>query len=212
MSNRDFIPKEDGNLVGWFNNFATQCDSYSTLLGLTAAEVASIEAASSNFSTAWNGMNTAHAAAKEATTNKNTVRRNSVSLARQFAREFKANPTVPESLLEALGVVGSGGTTPVVPVTALSGVGQSDGVNQLRWNRNGNSQGTTFVVEYRIGTVGDWLFAGVTSRTRFSHTNQQPGVEISYRVIASRSGVNSVPCSPVVLYAGGGEGELSIAA
>lgn len=212
MRNGDFLPREDAKYVSWLKNFAAQCESYSTILGLSATEVSSIESAASSFETNFDGMVAANATARQATEDKNLSRRSTQSLVRRFAKEFKANPAISPAILQALGVVANASSSPVVPVTSLVGVGQSDGVNQLRWNRNGNSQGTTFIIEYRLGGSVDWQFAGVTTKIRFSHINQIPGQEIWYRVISSRAGVNSVPCTPEAIYGNDGDGSLSIAA
>lgn len=212
MSSQDFIPSDDGNLVNWYSNFAQQCDSYSTILGLTAAEVTAIENNASSFDTAWKTSGAAKQAAKEAVAQKDTVRRNVVSAARALAREFKTNPAVTPAIQAALGITTTTPPIAVTPVTDVIGVGQSNGVNQLSWNRNGNRSGTTFVVEYRIGNAGDWNFAGVTTRSKFSHTGQTPGQEVWYRIISSRAGVNSVPSDPEAVYGGSGSTELRIAA
>lgn len=213
MAYKDYIPDEDSLYLAWLTNFASQCSAYSTLLGLTAPQVAQIEALPENFEEGFNGNVSAKAAAKAAVQNKNRLRQSTEATARQYARIFKANPSVTPELEAQLGIISSSTSGPVVPVSELTVTGCSDGVNQLRWNRNGNAQGSIFVIEYQLTGSTDWDLAGVVTSSKFDHDEQTPGVEMAYRVVTTRSGKSSVPCPPVVVYRQEGNGEsLSLAA
>lgn len=213
MARTDFIPTDDSSYLAWLTNFAAQCDAYQAALQLTPAELTEIAALKAEFDAAFNESNTAKAVAKAAVKRKDTVRQSTTAAIRRFARRFKGTEAVTPSMLSALQVVTSATNHPVSPVLELSVVGTSDGVNQLRWNRGSNEQGTIFVVEFRREGSSEWSLAGVVTSARFSHEEQTPGVETWYRVLTVRAGRTSAPTPAVAVYPSIGPGErLSIAA
>ncbi len=208
----DFIPSEDSKLQIWLNAFANGCANNSTVLSLTPIELADISNSATNFSDELNLLADAKLAAKAAADSKNKQRSRSVALARRYAKEFKANPAVPQNILVLLGIVGNNSSNPVVPISDLVVMGCSDGVNKLTWSRNTNTSGTIYLVEYRLDSETQWSFAAAATATRFNHTGQIPGEMTWYRVISTRAGIVSVPSTPVVVYGNGGFGELTLAA
>lgn len=212
MANGNFIPNEDAEYLAWLTNFAEQCSMNAPALQLTSAEVTQIEGLATTFETSFSANVAAKAAARSAAQQKTSDRRSTESVARRFAREFKANPGVSESLLALLGILSDSSSGPVTTVTNLTVVGCSDGVNQLRWDRNQNSNGTIFVVEFRNNLTAPWALAGVVTSVRFDHADQIPGEETWYRVTSTRAGSTSAPSPAVVVYGAGGSGFLAEAA
>jgi hypothetical protein len=208
----DFLPSEEAQLQIWYNNFVQKCEKHETVLDLNAQEFLEISSASADLTTELNAVKDAQTTYRSAVAGKNTVKSNSIATARSFARQFKANPNVPQSVLQDLGIVANNTNNPVTMVTGLTAVGCDNGVNSLKWNRNGNSAGTQFIVEYSIGNQTNWKFAGAPTRSEFDHENQIPGTFIWYRVTATRANNYSVPCPAVSVYGSSGDGELTLAA
>lgn len=202
MSQGDFVPRQDAKLSEQLLQFNAVCQSHATELGLDAAALELIQSASDLFSEEMARVVSQRAAYNAAVTQKDTQREASVQILRRFARIFKADPDVSESLLAELGVVRSRRSGPVTAVVGLVARGSEDGVNALRFSRNGNAPGTAFIIEYSEFADGPWSLAGVTTRTRFLHPGNVPGQAIWYRVTSMRAGENSVPTPPVALYSG----------
>ena len=208
----DFLPSEEAQLQIWYNNFVQKCEKHEAVLDLDAQEFLEISSASTSLSTELNAVKEAQTTYRSAVAEKNTVKASSIATARAYAKQFKANPNVSQSVLQDLGVVSSTPNNPVTMVTNLTAVGCDNGVNSLKWSRNGNSSGTQFIVEYSIGNQLNWKFAGAPTRAEFDHENQTPGTFIWYRVTATRANNYSVPCPAVSVYGNSENGELTLAA
>ena len=89
---------------------------------------------------------------------------------------------------------------PTAQPTSLLASPDSSGVNSLAWNRNGNKPATTFVIEAMLGASTTFEQIGTTTKTRFDHTGQTPGVKATYRVTAERADISSLPSQSVTVY------------
>lgn len=212
MSNSDYLPKEDAQLQLWLQNYTALCQSYATALGLSTTEIAVLVTKVSTYSDALGFSDAAKKAASGAVTAKNTAKSDVAALVRAYTREFKANPTVSEALLDELGVVNPTVTVPPTTVTGLKVNGCDDGVNSLKWNRGTNSSNTIFIIEYRTPDVATWSIIAAISKTSYNHMDQVPGETAMYRVTATRSGLSSAPCPPVYAYGNTAPGDISLAA
>jgi len=71
----------------------------------------------------------------------------------------------------------------------------------LKWNRNGNKQNTIFVIEAQIGdTATVWAYVDSTSETTYTHGAQKPGVQVAYRVKATRKGESNPWSQTAIAY------------
>jgi hypothetical protein len=116
---------------------------------------------------------------------------------------FKAIDGLPPNLLEELGLSvneGSSGTTPPSAPADLVVTGTSDGVNSLKWNRSGNRQGTTFLIEAKIGSAENWVIIDAVTGSNHKHKNQTPGVKAQYRVKAKRGELESGFSNTAIVY------------
>jgi|GEM_PF-1088050 len=209
----DFLPKRDAELVGWMNRFVTACNTYATPLGISAGELASISAAADNFISSYDLSEAARVTAKAQVQAKDDAKRNSTRTIRDFVREFQANPNITNEMRDQLGITVPSDTrtnTPPKEPLFLEAIGQTNGINLIKFNRNNNLPGTQFVIEASYDGGADWDFAGVTTKTRFEHLNQTPGVRVYYRAFATRSGMNSVFSNSAVVYVNGGSGETEL--
>lgn len=199
----DYLPAKDGDFRTWLNNFYTVCANNASTLGLTAAELTTIDAAASNFSAALDANLAAQSAARGARADKVDARADTTRTVRGFVREFQANPAVTDVLKGQLGITipdtTRTKTPPNVPLD-LTAAGWSNGVNTLKWNRNGNPQGTQFVIEARYGSSANWEFVDVTTKAKYDHEGQAPGRMVGYRVWAKRHEAKSGYSNEAVVY------------
>lgn len=200
MSASDYLPTSDYKLLTWFESFSTTCAQRATELKLTPEEIETITAAAASFTASMKAVEAAKAALAGVVAEKEEVKNSSTELARRYAKLFKAYPDVEVGTLKTLGVLTSSKNSPVVRVRSLTVVGQSTGINVLKWDRVTNSSNTIFLVEFSYDNAEDWQFAGALTKTTFEHLRQTPGRTVWYRVTATRSGKSSAPCPPVAVY------------
>ncbi len=113
------------------------------------------------------------------------------------------NDNVSDSLLESCGFDARNGNSTSSGVTApaeLSVTGTSDGVNHLKFKRNGNKQGTLFYIDAKIGDSTGWVLVDAVTGTKFDHKNQTPGVKVQYRARAKRGDAESAPSNTAIVY------------
>lgn len=116
---------------------------------------------------------------------------------------LKGNKDAPAELIEMLGLdVDDNSLTPIIPVAPADLVvtGTSNGINLLKWKSGGNKQRTTYIVEAKIGAATEYIFIKATSKTRFEHKNQTPGVKVLYRVKAVHGDLESSYSNEAVVY------------
>lgn len=208
----DYLPGEDAQLSTWLATFLTGCEKYDAILDLDSEEITAITTKSTAYDNGLALADAKKAEARDAVAAKNADKADVSSYVRTLVRGFKANPAVPQNVLQALGVIATPAPTAVYTVTALTVNGCSDGVNKLKWNRTGNAPSTLFLIESRMSTSGPWVLVGAVSKTSFDHSNQIPGETQYYRVTSTRSGQASAPCAPIVVYGATGGNTLKVAA
>ena len=212
MGSNDFIPQSDLALGAWLDNFVKKCEIYEAELGLDSETFGEITIAATAFQTKLSDVNATKETLRGQVTGKDVARKSTVSTMRAFAKEFKAIPGIDPEILSALNIIGGGTTGPVTVVTGLTVKGCDDGVNVLKWNRNGNAQGTQFIIESSPNGSTLWELVDVVTRTDYKHTNQVPGERQYYRIRSKRAGITSQPSPAVVVYANGAGPGLQIAA
>lgn len=196
------------------NTFKKNTDLNSAALGLTAPQVEQIADACDAVATALSSYTAAQAAANAARINKDEVFADSKALIDSFAKTFRADNTIDDSVLAEILVAPhrtpGTRTAPTTP-TNFTGTANASGEITLKWKRNGNTSATQFIVESRFSDTGSWTTAGVTNSTKFV-TEATPGTFVSYRVRAKKQNVTTSPTSAVSFWGEGDSGELSIAA
>lgn len=132
------------------------------------------------------------------------ARANAISRMSSNDARIKPDKNIPQSLKSIAGI-----TAPdVVPTSSVPTVPldcavqpNANGINLVKWNRNGNRQGTQFIVEFRVGETGAWQIAGIVTAAKFAHTGRTPGERVYYRVRAQRAGLSSANSNEAVAYA-----------
>ena len=125
------------------------------------------------------------------------------------------NQNVTDELIAAAGfaVHDTNGST-VIPQQPLELLADpfANGTVNLKWKRNGNPPGVSFLIESR-GATGDWEFVASTSKAKLTVTGFAPGATQWFRVVATKNDLTSLPSNEAPIYASGsGEGALSVAA
>ncbi len=212
MAIYDFIPSPDLEYKGWITRFAKLCETNETELGLTPEQVLTIQEQSAEFKSLCDLTFEKKKQLQGIVAAKDQVRRTSTETARAIAKQIKANPAVGPGLLGKLGIVQPRTSGPLVMVKKLVVTGTSNGVNSLTWDRNGNAQGTVFLIESKLEGASDWNFVAAVTKATFQDTNQIPGQTKYYRVKASRSGKTSNPSAPAVIYSQTSESQNLLAA
>ncbi len=195
-------------------NFKTVSGANLAALGLTAADKLIIDEACNDYVTAYNAHLAAKAAAEAAREAKDDQRATTRAVINGYAKQFRANLGIPDSLLVELEVAPH--STPGVktaPTTPINTVATADGNGdiELKWNRNGNISGTIFQVEYKTSPSGAWTNLGSTNTRKF-RCNFPAGSYVAFRVCAQRRGISSNFCTPVTLWATEPTETLQIAA
>ncbi|MBS1715827.1 MAG: fibronectin type III domain-containing protein [Armatimonadetes bacterium] len=190
------------NFAAWMANFQSVAAANALALQLDVSELSEIAAANTQFAASFSAQETARAAAKGATALCDQEWSEALAVVAKYNAQFQAIPNINPALLGQLGlnVPGGGGTVPVFAPSDLSATGSSNGVNALRWNRNGNESGTTYVIEASYGESGAWQIVDNSSRTKFDHDGQTPGQFVRYRVYAQCGATKSAPSGTASVY------------
>jgi len=195
-------------------NFKTVAAANAVVLGLGEDELGEINDAAVHFNLDLNAWMAAKASAEAAKVTKDEQLVTSRAVVSKWAKIWRANPDIPDSLLEQLTLAPHEPTvvkTPPTPVTLPTAVADGNGNITLRWNRNGNIQSTQFVIETIDTASGEWIVFGSTTKAKFE-MEWTPGAYLGMRITAQRSGLSSTPSTPVYLWADDAPEGLSVAA
>jgi len=193
--------------------FKTGFAANASALGFDTADVDEVLAAATSFNTALIASTTAREAAKGAVVTKDAAKQSATTIARTYAQRVKTNPLATPAILSSMGITpGVTPSGPLVPPNDLTAAPKSDGSCFLKWKRNGNSRGTVYVLESKIGAFGAWVWQANVTGLRYTDFGAIAGQQKSYRVRAQRAGATSAPSSAVVIYDLGGESEVLQAA
>ncbi|MCX6153094.1 MAG: fibronectin type III domain-containing protein [Candidatus Kapabacteria bacterium] len=206
MATGDFVPQKEGDLLPWLDNFIAIGTANLATLGMSTTIITNLTTLKSAFATNFTAAEAKQLEAKAATENKNLAKKAVINEIRVNVKQIQAKPGVPANLKAQLGITvpGSQPAPPgPVPPLALVALAQSNGINSLNWNRNGNTQNTLFIIEYRHAVTQPWQMAGTTLKATFDHLNQTPGYTLYYQVKAQRNEMTSPPSNEVIVYAEG---------
>jgi len=197
-------PAKETELPIWSATFVTNLTTYKTQLGLADPDIANISTLLTAFNTALGSMNNAKKAQNTATQSKKAAQKALVTAERAIIRRVQAAPGATTAIRAALGINKRTGqktkTPPTIPTKVIA-TASADGINTLKWDRNGNKPATTFRVEMMGQGETEWSFVGNTTKTKFDHTGQTPGMTIYYRITATRADMESEPSQTVSVYA-----------
>jgi hypothetical protein len=185
----NLFPPNDNDFSNGLGNFLTVAAANLVALGLTAADITAGNDAKTDIDAKIADATAAKEAAKSSTGAKAVSRKSGDAVLRALIKKVEATPDVPVALILDLGMsVRDSKPTPVHPSTptALYVIGSDTGVNNLKWNRNGNKSGTMYIIEARVGESAVWQFVNATTRPDYEDAGRTPGQKVAYRVKAKR--------------------------
>lgn len=205
---------KDALLAQDMNVFLANANTYKTVLGITPAQITALSTLCEDFQGALTAVASKKAELANVTADKNEKKALARASINSYAKIWRANNAIPNSVLDALLVPNHnyGGTsTPPSTPKDLTVTINTQGVVTFKWNRSGNVSGTVFLVESASSATGDWTTLDITTKTK-TEFSPAIGQEIWLRVTAKRAGQSSAPSLPFSLWANGSGEFLSIAA
>lgn len=196
-------PANDAEFAVWLANFIAKLTTHKAALKVSAEQISALETKLSEFN--------ANLALKQQKKEEAVAQTKLVSNQRRDLNKnigllnngFKGIDGLATNILQELGL-GAGensvGAAPPAAPADLVVTGTSDGTNSLKWNRSGNRQGTTFIVEAKIGNASGWTIIDAVTGSAYKHKNQTPGVTAQYRVRAKRGELESGFSNTAVVY------------
>ena len=194
MPAKDYIPTKEGDIVPWTENFIAVANANLATLGLVALDITNVTTKKTDCSTKLNTAIAKQAESKAATDAKNMSKSGLVTNIRVLARQIQARPGVPDNLKEQLGLnVPDPTPSPVhpIPPVDLSGNIGVGGLANMKWNRNGNPQGTTFLIEWSNNFDTGWRIIGTTSKTTYETPLTEPSGRNFFRIKAQKGELTS---------------------
>lgn len=200
---KKIYPSNDAEFAVWLANLINKGSLYKTELNLNGSQMADLQNKLESFNT--------NLALKQQKREESVAQTSLVKVERDDLNKeigllnnaFKAIKGLPVNILEELGLSVNasyfGTTAPSAPLDLVV-TGTSDGTNSLKWKRNGNRQGTTFIIEAKIGSSDNWVMIDAVTGASYKHKNQTPGVKIQYRIKAKRGEFESGCTNTAVVY------------
>lgn len=186
------IPYPDSQYAAWLSKFAEVADENADELNLTPEQITAINDLANEFELAFRSSIAAKQYAKGESAQKRTVRTESEQLVRSVARVISVNDAISDALKSKLGLGVTRHTSgPVEAVSDVAAMAYSSGENKITWNRGGNAQGTSFIIEAQYDSDSPWFYVGMTTQCKYIHKGQTPGQCVQYRIVSQRAGKQS---------------------
>lgn len=199
----DFRRLPHAEFIIWMENMLTTLENNNATLGLDANLLNDAKATRASLATNLSERQTLedNLAGKNEEIKFNRADGN--NKASVLKKLLKLNANASNSLIEQSGFnldddIKS--SNPPIQPLDLVVTGTSDGTNSLKWSRNGNKQGTLFVIEAKIGDSNDWSMVDVVTNSKYEHKNQTPGVKVNYRIKAKRGDSLSTASNSAMVY------------
>jgi len=202
MASKDYIPKKEGDIIPWTENFIAVANANLPVLGLTAPDLTAVTTKKTDYSTKLNSAIAKQAESKAATEAKNMSKSGLVDNVRVMVRQIQARPGVPANLKEQLGLnVADPIPTPSNPQqpTEFSATIGAGGLCSMRWSRNGNAQGTVFLIESSQNFSTGWQINGTTTKISYEMQLPYPIGQNYFRIRAQKSEVTSEPSNIAIV-------------
>lgn len=137
MPKSDFIPDKDSDFLLWHDQFKAAAGNLAATLGLSAADLAALEADNTELHQKVTAAELASAAAQQATRDKVTTRRTVEQNSRKLARRLKEHPSYTPALGEQLRIEGPEDTTDMMTTARprLNATTKPHGVVELAFNK-----------------------------------------------------------------------------
>lgn len=202
MSAKDYIPSKEGDIDTWTENFIAVANANLATLGLAAPDITALTSKKIDFATKLNTAIVKQDESKTATEQKNKSKSGLVTNVRVLARQIQARPGVPGNIKAQLGLNGSRPTPsplhPFPPVDLSGNIGVG-GLANMKWNRNGNPQGTTFLIESSNNFDAGWHIIGTTTKTTYVTPLTEQSGRNFFRIKAQKGKLKSEGSNVIIL-------------
>lgn len=201
MTNRDYFPKKEGEVVPWIENFVQVATANAAALGLGTVDITALKTMNGDLAGKINAAIAKQSEAKAATEAKNIQMDKTVDTVRSMVRQVQAKPGVPDNLKAQLRItIPSPSPTPSVlyPPKDLSAEMTAGGLCLMKWNRNSNSYSTTFIIEAGNKTTDKWEIIGTSTKSQYEAKLPNTLGNNLFRVKAQK-GTNISEASNVIL-------------
>ncbi len=201
MTNRDYFPKKEGEVVPWIENFVQVATANAAALGLGTVDITALKTMNGDLAGKINAAIAKQSEAKAATEAKNIQMDKTVDTVRSMVRQVQAKPGVPDNLKAQLRItIPSPSPTPSVlyPPKDLSAEMTAGGLCLMKWNRNSNNYSTTFIIEAGNKTTDKWEIIGTSTKSQYEAKLPASLGNNLFRVKAQK-GTNISEASNVIL-------------
>ena len=201
MISKDYFPKKEGEVVPWIENFVQVATANAAALGLGTVDITALKTMNGDLAGKINAAIAKQSEAKAATEAKNIQMDKTVDTVRSMVRQVQAKPGVPDNLKAQLRItIPSPSPTPSVlyPPKDLSAEMTAGGLCLMKWNRNSNNYGTTFIIEASNKTTEKWEMIGTTTKSQYEAKMPDTLGNNLFRVKAQK-GTNISEASNVIL-------------
>jgi hypothetical protein len=200
---KTIYPSNDAEFAIWLANFINKAGDNKTTLKLSDAQVAALEAKLAAFNT---NLGLKQQKREESVAQTALVSNLRADLNKDVGllnNGFKGIEGLASNIIEELGLSANessfGGSAFSAPADLIA-TGTSDGTNSLKFSRSGNRQGTTFIIEAKLGDSNVWAMIDAITNSVYKHKNQAPGVKAQYRVKAKRGDTESGYSNTAMVY------------
>ena len=201
MISKDYFPKKEGEVVPWIENFVQVATANAAALGLGTVDITALKTMNGDLAGKINAAIAKQSEAKAATEAKNIQMDKTVDTVRSMVRQVQAKPGVPDNLKAQLRItIPSPSPTPSVlyPPKDLSAEMTAGGLCLMKWNRNSNNYGTTFIIEAGNKTTDKWEIIGTSTKSQYEAKLPNTLGNNLFRVKAQK-GTNISEASNVIL-------------
>jgi hypothetical protein len=200
---KKIYPSNDAEFAVWLANLINKATVYKTTLKLEETQIDALTAKLTAFNT---NLGLKQQKKEESVAQTALVKDERKVLNKDIGllnSAVKSIDGLASNIIEELGLNANesnfGGAALNNP-TDLVATGTSDGTNALKFNRNGNRQGTTFIIEAKIGDSDVWVMIDAVTGSTYKHKNQTPGVKVQYRIKAKRGESESGVSNTAIVY------------
>ncbi|PWA05415.1 hypothetical protein [Flavobacterium psychrotolerans] len=106
MKSQDYLPHSEAEQAIWLTSFKTNLATQGAAVGLVAAQITTTTTSANNIIVALNDVETKRVAYNQATTQKETVKKNELKTLRDTVAKIKTNSGYTEAIGKSLGIVG----------------------------------------------------------------------------------------------------------
>ena len=201
MISKDYFPKKEGEVVPWIENFVQVATANAAALGLGTVDITALKTMNGDLAGKINAAIAKQSEAKAATEAKNIQMDKTVDTVRSMVRQVQAKPGVPDNLKAQLRItIPSPSPTPSVlyPPKDLSAEMTAGGLCLMKWNRNSNNYGTTFIIEAGNKTTDKCEIIGTSTKSQYEAKLPNTLGNNLFRVKAQK-GTNISEASNVIL-------------